>query len=133
MGPGRNSSTISLDENSRQKKAMVKQWLPSLTPEHASAPNPRALLPGMGEPDSPIPQPIPPELPESQRKRYEAAALLTAAAVAGAAKKSSAPSAPKASNSPPPPRPPPRSNQGHGDGGGKGRDDEYEDTCSDSV
>lgn len=113
---------------------MVKQWLPSLTPDHTSAPNPRALLPGMGEPDSPIPQPIPPKLPESQRKRYEAAALLTAAAVAGAMKKSSTPSAPTATDSPPPPRPPPRITQSQVGGRGieEGHDD-YEDTCSDSV
>ncbi|VDO10701.1 unnamed protein product [Rodentolepis nana] len=135
MGRDGNSSITSLDGHHRHKKAMVKQWLPSITPDNASTPNPRALLPGMGEPDSPIPQPVPPKLPESQRQRYEAAAILTAAAVAGAAKKSSNPSAPIATNSPPPPRPPPRSSQGH-EGVDKEVEegpDDYEDTCSDSV
>ncbi|VDD77497.1 unnamed protein product [Mesocestoides corti] len=75
------SSTLSLDADdahSKHKRAMVRQWLPSLSPDPTCTPSPRALLPGMGEPDPLIPQPVPPQLPESQRRRYEAAALLTA-------------------------------------------------------
>ena len=59
---------------------MVQQWLPSLSPDHTTPPNPRVLLPGMGEPDPLIPPPVPPPLPESQRRRFEAAALLTSSA-----------------------------------------------------
>lgn len=112
---------------------MVRQWLPSLTPDHASTPNPRALLPGMGEPDSPIPQPVPPELPESQRRRYEAAALLTAASTAKGGRKSVATSAPTASNSSPHPQSSLRLTQGGGDGRGDEGQDDFEDTYSDSV
>ncbi|KAM7542015.1 hypothetical protein Aperf_G00000014538 [Anoplocephala perfoliata] len=130
------SSTNSLDENdphSQRKRAMVRQWLPSLTPDHTPTPNPRALLPGMGEPDSPIPQPVPPKLPESQRRRYEAAALLTAASNAKGGRKSAATSAPTAANSPPHRQSPPRLTPGGEDGGGGEGQDDFEDTYSDSV
>ncbi|KAL5968066.1 Mechanosensory protein 2 [Taenia solium] len=133
------SSTISLDDGdpqSRRRKAMVRQWLPSLSPDHPATPNPRALLPGMGEPDPLIPQPVPPQLPESQRRRYEAAALLT---VAGTTKKANATAAattaspipPVASatttardSQPPPPLPCSQLGISHED---------FDDTCSDSV
>ncbi|VDM27759.1 unnamed protein product [Hydatigera taeniaeformis] len=129
------SSTISLNEGdsqSRRRKAMVRQWLPSLSPDHSVTPNPRALLPGMGEPDPLIPQPVPPQLPESQRRRYEAAALLT---VTGAAKKATvttaSPLPPAAAvetsardSQPPPQLPRPQLGVAHED---------FDDTCSDSV
>lgn len=115
---------------------MVRQWLPSLSPDHSVTPNPRALLPGMGEPDPLIPQPVPPQLPESQRRRYEAAALLT---VAGTAKKAAVTAATTTASSLPPaatvttitcdsqPLPPlPRSQLGMGH-------EDFDDTCSDSV
>nr|CDS19400.1 mechanosensory protein 2 [Echinococcus granulosus] len=136
VGAKLGSSTISLDEGdpqSQRRKAMVRQWLPSLSPDHSVTPNPRALLPGMGEPDPLIPQPVPPQLPESQRRRYEAAALLTAAGTAmkatatnAATAASSLPAASvvtaKTRDSQPPPRP--QLGMGH---------DDFDDTCSDSV
>ena len=127
------SSTISLDERDpqcRQKKAMVRKWLPSLSPEHTSPPNPRVLLPGMGEPDPLIPQPVPPQLPESQRRRYEAAALLTSAGTAkkptASATGSAAASTTTTRDPPVPPQPPPRLQAAPGH-------EDFDDTCSDSV